>query len=86
MKIKKKTWLIILAAAAVLTALAFLAILILWQLGILPEDSTEAALFVPGYGFFAVPIIGLAAGVFLQILTVRSPKKKKADAAKRTAR
>ena len=74
---KRKKLLIAAALIAILTALAFLAVLVLWQLGILPASETDNRLFVMGYGFLPVPVVGLAAGILLQVFSVRSEKSKK---------
>ena len=72
---KKKTLLTIVALIAVLTALAYLAVLLLGQFGILPAMETEDKLFVRGYWFLPLPVVGLLAGILLQVCSVRSGRK-----------
>ena len=74
---KKKTLLTIVALIAVLTALVYLAMLFLWKFGVLPDIETDESLFVKGYAFLPLPIVGLLSGVLLQVLSVRTGKKKK---------
>ena len=73
---KRKYGLTVVALIALLTALIYLAVLALWQFGILPQEKTEDVLFVRGYLFLPLPLIGFLAGIFLQIYSVRSAKKK----------
>ncbi len=74
---KKKTLLIIVALIAALTALIYLAVLFLWQFGVLPDLETDGRMFLTGYLFLPLPIVGLLAAILLQTLSVRAPKKKK---------
>ena len=74
---KRKTRLTIVALAAILVALIYLAILLLWQFGILPETETENKLFSSGYLFLPLPGVGLLAGILLQVFSVRKAKKAK---------
>lgn len=74
---KRKTVLTIVALIALFTALIYLAVLALAEFGILPQDQTEESLFVKGYLFLPLPLVGLAAGIILQICSVRSAKKKR---------
>ena len=74
---KRRTWLIIVALIALLTALAYLAAVLLWHFGILPYQETEEKLFVTGYWFLPLPVVGLLAGILLQVCSVRGAKKKK---------
>ena len=74
---KKKNLLLIIALIAVLTALAYIVVLLLWQFGVLPDTETDESLFMRGYGFLPLPIVGLAAGVLLQAFSIRAEKKKK---------
>ena len=74
---KRKTILTVVALIALFTALIYLAVLALAQFGILPQEQTEDSLFVKGYLFLPLPIVGLLAGIILQICTVRSAKNKK---------
>ena len=74
---KRKTVLTIVALAALLVALIYLAVLALYQFGILPQEQTEEKLFVTGYLFLPLPLVGLLAGVLLQVYSVRSAKKKR---------
>lgn len=72
---KKKTLLTIAALIAIVTALVYLAILMLLSFGILPDAETESRLFSPGYLFMPLPVVGLLAAILLQICSV-APKKK----------
>ena len=74
---KRKTWLIVVALAAVITALIYLGVLFLWQFGILSPAETEESLFIKGYLFLPVPIVGLLCGILLQVFSVRGAKKNK---------
>lgn len=74
---KKKTLLTVVALVALFTALIYLAVLMLAELGVLPKDGTEETLFVRSYAFLPLPVVGLLAGVLLQVFSVRSAKKKK---------
>lgn len=74
---KKRTLLIIVASVAILTALSYLAVLFLWQFGVLPEIETDESLFTKGYLFLPLPVAALVAGILLQVLSVRSGKKRK---------
>ncbi len=74
---KRKTRMTIVALAAILVALIYLAVLFLWQFGILPEAETESKLFSSGYLFLPLPVVGLLAGILLQVFGVRKAKKKK---------
>ena len=74
---KRKTVLTIVALIALFTALIYLAVLALAQFGILPQEQTEDSLFVKGYLFLPLPLIGLLAGILLQVYSVRSAKKKR---------
>ncbi len=74
---KKKTLLTVVALVALFTALIYLAVLMLAELGVLPKDGTEETLFVTSYAFLPLPLVGLLAGVLLQVFSVRAAKKKK---------
>ena len=74
---KRKTVLTLVALIALFAALIYLAVLLLWQFGILPQEQTEDALFVKGYLFLPLPLVGLLAGIFLQVYSVRRAKKKR---------
>ncbi len=74
---KPKTKLTIVALIAVAVSLIYLAVLLLWSFGILPEYETDQALFSPGYWFFPLPFVGLLSGVLLQVFSVRRAKKNK---------
>ncbi len=74
---KKKTILTVVALIAALTALVYLAVLFLWQFGVLPETETDESLFTKGYLFLPLPVIALVACILLQVLSVRSGKKRK---------
>ena len=74
---KRKTVLTVVALAALFVALIYLAVLALAGFGILPQEQTEDTLFVKGYLFLPLPLVGLLAGVLLQAYSVRSAKKKK---------
>ena len=71
---KRNTRLIIVATRAILTALIYLAVLILCQFGILPESETDNRLFVTGYWFMPLPAVGLIAGILLQVFSVKCGK------------
>ena len=73
---KKKTLLTVVGLIAVVTALVYLAVLLLSQFGVLPAEETDESLFVRGYWFMPLPVVGLIAGVLLQVCSVRSDKKK----------
>lgn len=72
---KKKTWLTVIALAAIVAALIALVVLTLNELGFLPDEA-ENRLFVTGYRFLPVPVVGFLAGVLLQVFTVRRKSKK----------
>ncbi len=74
---KRKTMLTVAALITLITALIYLAILVLAQFGILPQEQTEDSLFVKGYLFLPLPLVGLVAAILLQVWSVRSAKKKK---------
>ncbi len=74
---KRKTVLTLVALIALFAALIYLAVLLLWQFGILPQEQTEDVLFVKGYLFLPLPLVGLLAGVLLQVYSVRRAKKKR---------
>jgi hypothetical protein len=74
---KKKTILTVVALIAALTALVYLAVLFLWQFGVLPEIETDESLFTKGYLFLPLPVIALVACILLQVFSVRSGKKRK---------
>lgn len=73
---KKKTQITIAALIMLFTALIYLAVLLLWQFGILPWDQTEESLFVKGYLFLPLPLIGFIMAILVQVFSVRSAKKK----------
>ena len=74
---KRKTMLTVTALITLVTALIFLTVLLLWQFGFLPQEQTEESLFVKGYLFLPLPLVGLVAAILLQVWSVRSAKKKK---------
>ena len=73
---KRKTLLTVVALVAILAALIYLAILLLLSFGILPEAETEGSLFTKGYLFLPLPLIGLLAGILLQVFSTAPAKKK----------
>ena len=74
---KRKTLLSIIGWIAVAAALAYLAIVVFYEFQYPPlYDEMEAKLFLPGYLYLPLPIIGFAAGVLLQVFSVRSNKRK----------
>ena len=74
---KRKTLLTIVGCIAVAAALAYLGIVVFYEFQYPPlYDEMEAKLFVPGYLFLPLPVVGFAAGVLLQIFSVRSGKRK----------
>lgn len=74
---KKKTQITIAALIMLFTALIYLAVLLLWQFGILPQDQTEESLFVKGYLFLPLPVVALVAAILVQTCSVRAAKKKR---------
>ncbi|MBR4907195.1 MAG: hypothetical protein IKZ44_10155 [Clostridia bacterium] len=74
---KRKTVLTVVALIALFAALIYLAVLALAEFGILPQEQTENTMFVTGYLFLPLPLVGLLAGVLLQAYSVRSAKKKR---------
>lgn len=74
---KRKTMLTVAALITLITALIYLAILVLAQFGILPQEQTEESLFVKGYLFMPLPLVGFVAAILLQVWSVRPAKKKK---------
>ena len=74
---KRKTVLTVVALIALFAALICLAVLALAEFGILPQEQMEESLFVTGYLFLPLPIIGLLAGILLQVYSVRAAKKKR---------
>lgn len=73
---KRKTKITIVGLITLVTALIYLAVLLLWQFGILPWDQTEESLFVRGYLFLPLPLIGFVTAILLQAFSVRPAKKK----------
>jgi hypothetical protein len=61
---------------AVAVALVYVTLVMLFEFDLLPYDATEAKLFVPGYLFLPLPIVGFAAGILLQIFSVHSGKRR----------
>lgn len=74
---KRKTVLTVVALVALFVALIYLAVLALTEFGVLPQEQMENTLFVTGYLFLPLPLVGLLAGVLLQVYSVRSAKKKR---------
>jgi TRAP-type C4-dicarboxylate transport system permease small subunit len=74
---KRKTVLTVVASVALVVALIYLVVMALSQFGILSQEQTEETLFVRGYFFLPLPLVGLVAAVLLQAYSVRSAKKKK---------
>ena len=74
---KRKTILTVVALVALLVALIYLVLMALAEFGVLPQEQTEDTLFVRGYLFLPLPLVGLFAGVLLQFFSVRSAKKKR---------
>ena len=74
---KRKTMLTVTALITLVTALIFLTVLLLWQFGFLPQEQTEESLFVKGYLFLPLPLVGFVAAILLQVWSVRPAKKKK---------
>ena len=74
---KRKTVLTVVALIALFVALIYLAVLALAEFGILPQEQTEESLFVRGYLFLPLPLVGFFAGILLQVRSVRSAKKKR---------
>lgn len=74
---KRKTVLTVVASVALVVALIYLVVMALSQFGILSQEQTEETLFVRGYFFLPLPLVGLVAAVLLQAHSVRSAKKKK---------
>lgn len=73
----RKTLLTITGWITVAVALVYLAIVVFYEFQIPPlYDEMEAKLFVPGYLFLPLPIIGFAAGILLQIFSVHSGKRR----------
>jgi hypothetical protein len=61
---------------AVAVARVYVTLVMLFEFDLLPYDATEAKLFVPGYLFLPLPIVGFAAGILLQIFSVHSGKRR----------
>ena len=74
---KRKTVLTVVALIALFVALIYLVVLALAQFDILPQEATEDSLFVKGYLFLPLPLVGFLAGILLQVYSVRSAKKKR---------
>lgn len=74
---KRKTKITIAALIMLFTALIYLAVLLLWQFGILSWDQTEETLFVKGYFFLPLPLIGFVTAILVQAFSVRPAKKNK---------
>ena len=74
---KRKTVLTVVALIALFVALIYLVVLALAQFNILLQETTEDSLFVKGYLFLPLPLVGFLAGILLQVYSVRSAKKKR---------
>ncbi len=74
---KRKTWLTIVAVVTAVVALVYLVVLLLWEFGVFDHEAAESVLFRDGYAFLPVPVVGLLAGILLQVFSVRSGKRKK---------
>ena len=72
---KQKTKITVAALIMLFTALIYLAVLLLWQFGILPHEQTEESLFVRGYLFLPLPLVGFVTAILVQTFSVRSAKK-----------
>jgi hypothetical protein len=73
---KKKALLTVTGVIAVVTAIIYLAVVLLFETDTLPYDQTEALLLVPGYLLLPLPLVGFFASVLLQIFSVISTKKR----------
>ena len=68
---KRKTLLTVTALITAAVALFYLIILVLWaSTEILPDETIEDQLFVNGYAFLPLPIVGLLAGILLQVFSI----------------
>ena len=68
---KRKKLLAIIALIAAAVALCYLIVLVLCSsTEILPDETIEEQMFVKGYAFLPLPIVGLLAGILLQVFSV----------------
>ena len=72
----RKLGMTITGVIAVVVALIYVTLVMLFEFDLLPYDATEAKLFVPGYLYLPLPIVGFAAGILCQVFSVRSGKRK----------
>jgi hypothetical protein len=68
---KRKTLITVIAIAAIVAALAGII------LCLAADHALDDRLFLIGYGFLPVPVVGLLAGILLQVFTVRRTNKRK---------
>ena len=73
---KKKTLITVTGVIAVVTAIIYLVLLLLFETETLPYDQKEALLLVPGYFLLPLPLVGFFASVLLQIFSVIPTKKR----------
>ena len=68
---KRKILLTVTALIIAAVALCYLIVLVLWaSTEILPDETVEDQLFVNGYAFLPLPIVGLLGGILLQVFSV----------------
>ncbi len=75
--VKKRKTLIMVALIAIAVSLVYLVILLRWTYCVQDSIAGRDRMFVESYAFLPVPIVGLLAGILLQVLTIYTDKKKK---------
>lgn len=73
---KKRKILVMVALIAIAVSLAYLVILLRWTFCVRNDIAGQDRMFVEGYAFMPLPVVGLLTGILLQVLTIHTDKDK----------
>jgi hypothetical protein len=72
---KRTRALIATALIAIVVSLVYLVMLLRWKYCVPTDIAGQEAMFVEGYGFLPMPVVGLLAGILLQVFSFHAGRK-----------
>lgn len=71
---KKRKILVMISLIAIAVSLTYLVILLRWTFCVRNDIAGQERMFVEGYAFMPLPIVGLLTGILLQVVTIHTKK------------
>ena len=67
--------LIVTALVTILISLVYLVMMLRWKFCVATDISAQETMFVEGYGFLPMPVVGVLAGILLQVFSFHAGEK-----------